>query len=437
MNTNLKPNISYNKSINLSYYLILLFPVSLIFSKFISELIIFVLIFTFIKYNFSLSKLNFFLEPFGILFLIFLVIIISSSLFSEYKWFSLKKSLSFVRFILFSFALCWVLNLKKDLLLNLYKVLIIAQLFLILGAIFEIIFDYNLIYGKKEVLNEYARESLKISSFFGDESILGSYISRLYPLLIALFLINISKLDRNFKFLSYFIFIFSCFVVFFSGERLSTFLLISFFLCLIFIVRLNIKNNLIIFFSFLCVVLFFNSFDAQRERLLNYTFKQITAEDKLIFYTTEHNAHFVSAYKIFLDNKIIGIGPNTFRHECKLKKYQSYDFFLKQSDGVTCSSHPHNFFIQLLSETGILGAIIPLGIFFFILYKFLNRNIFSKNFKDQNSEENVINFFLIFFILCLLPLTPNGNFFNNWLMIVYSLPVGFYLQSIYAKKKLL
>ena len=113
MNINLETDINYNKSINLSYYLILLFPVSLIFSKFISELIIFILVFIFIKYNFSLSKLNFFLEPFGILFLIFLVIIISSSLFSDYQWFSLKKSLSFVRFILFSFALCWVFNLKK------------------------------------------------------------------------------------------------------------------------------------------------------------------------------------------------------------------------------------------------------------------------------------------------------------------------------------
>ena len=33
-----------------------------------------------------------------------------------------------------------------------------------------------------------------------------------------------------------------------------------------------------------------------------------------------------------------------------------------------------------------------------------------------------------------LAFAPNGNFFHNWLMVVYSLPVGFYLQSIYSKK---
>ena len=38
-------------------------------------------------------------------------------------------------------------------------------------------------------------------------------------------------------------------------------------------------------------------------------------------------------------------------------------------------------------------------------------------------------------LITVWPLTTNGNFFNNWLMIAYSLPVGFYLQSIYSKKK--
>ena len=38
-------------------------------------------------------------------------------------------------------------------------------------------------------------------------------------------------------------------------------------------------------------------------------------------------------------------------------------------------------------------------------------------------------------LITVWPLTTNGNFFNNWLMVVYSLPVGFYLQSFYGKNK--
>ena len=37
-------------------------------------------------------------------------------------------------------------------------------------------------------------------------------------------------------------------------------------------------------------------------------------------------------------------------------------------------------------------------------------------------------------LITVWPFSPNGNFFNNWLAIVYSLPIGFYLQSIYSKK---
>ena len=37
-------------------------------------------------------------------------------------------------------------------------------------------------------------------------------------------------------------------------------------------------------------------------------------------------------------------------------------------------------------------------------------------------------------LLSLWPLMPTMSFFNNWINIVYFLPVGFYLHSIYKKK---
>jgi hypothetical protein len=37
-------------------------------------------------------------------------------------------------------------------------------------------------------------------------------------------------------------------------------------------------------------------------------------------------------------------------------------------------------------------------------------------------------------LITVWPVSTNGNFFNNWLIIAYSLPVGFYLESVYTKK---
>ena len=59
---------------------------------------------------------------------------------------------------------------------------------------------------------------------------------------------------------------------------------------------------------------------------------------------------------MYLDNKIIGVGPRGFRLHCNDEKYLVSEF--------SCSTHPHNTYVQLLSETGVVG-------FFFCFFYFL------------------------------------------------------------------
>ena len=37
-------------------------------------------------------------------------------------------------------------------------------------------------------------------------------------------------------------------------------------------------------------------------------------------------------------------------------------------------------------------------------------------------------------LISLWPFSPSGNFFNNWLSIIYYLPVGFILYTLRLKK---
>ena len=149
------------------------------------------------------------------------------------------------------------------------------------------------------------------------------------------------------------------------------------------------------------------------------------AQKKNIF-TPSHDSLIRTAMNMFIDKPILGHGPKMFRIICEEKKFQV---------GIKpCSTHPHNFYVQLLAETGITGFMFLVSVFFYILFCSYKqfKSIFLKQ-KRYLTDYQVC--LLAGILITVWPLAPNGNFFHNWLVVVYSLPVGFYLQTIYSKKK--
>jgi O-antigen ligase len=132
-------------------------------------------------------------------------------------------------------------------------------------------------------------------------------------------------------------------------------------------------------------------------------------EKKFIF-SVQHEELYTVAYKIFLDNKIIGVGVKNFRKFCKDEKYYNNQF--------SCNSHPHNAYIQILSETGIVGFLFILVIFFYFcrcIFKHLMLQLKGK-FYFTNFEICILSGILIY----LWPFVPTGNVFNNWVNIILS-----------------
>ena len=70
------------------------------------------------------------------------------------------------------------------------------------------------------------------------------------------------------------------------------------------------------------------------------------------FKDNHHKAHFLTSIEIFKDNKIVGSGLNTFREICSNEKYSEIN--TKYVDS-RCATHPHNIYLEILSEFGILG----------------------------------------------------------------------------------
>ena len=120
---------------------------------------------------------------------------------------------------------------------------------------------------------------------------------------------------------------------------------------------------------------------------------------------------------MFIHEPLFGVGPKMFRYLCDENIFYIYQ---------ACSTHPHNTYIQLLAETGIFSFIFVLLIFFYFLL-----NVLKQIYALYISKKQILDTHKILLISSILislwPIAPTGNFFNNWLNVIYFLPFGFWL----------
>ena len=75
-----------------------------------------------------------------------------------------------------------------------------------------------------------------------------------------------------------------------------------------------------------------------------------------------------------------------------------------------CTSHPHNIYLELASEGGVLILILAIVIFFKV-FKIFIINLFKNKF---NLNDIMIFSFSICILIYSFPLRSTGSFFNNY-----------------------
>jgi hypothetical protein len=94
-----------------------------------------------------------------------------------------------------------------------------------------------------------------------------------------------------------------------------------------------------------------------------------------------------------------------------------------------CNTHPHNIYLQFLSELGFVGFALFVFMFFYIFFNLLL--LIFKHFKKSISiKEKCMASILFGLFISMFPLFPSGNYFNNWLLIITYLPIGFYISLV-------
>ena len=104
-----------------------------------------------------------------------------------------------------------------------------------------------------------------------------------------------------------------------------------------------------------------------------------------------------------------------------------------KSNIIFCSTHPHNYYLQLLAETGFIGFSYVIAIFFILLGNYLK--CLYRQIKKKVSLEKSYICILSGLITFLWPITTTGSFFNNWICAILYLSSGIYLFILSNEKK--
>ena len=395
------------------FCLLSLIPASLISGPFLPDFFASLMGLMFIVLNFNkIINLKNYLNTFTIIFIIFYFLIILSTIFSYDPMVSLESSLFYFRFLFFT--LCVSFLMSKNLSLLRYLILIFSLTFFVVYI--DTLIQY---FSGKNLTGFPIDDHGGLNSFFGtnEDGILGSYIVRLSPILCSLIAFQYNSKLSHYYIL--FIMLLASVIPLFSQERAAFFLsFIPFFMyifCTDTFSRSQKIISILIFFIIFVIVFSLNSavfvryFDSIRDQIFN--------NSNFFIFSERHQAHYTSALNMFIEEPILGVGPKIFRYYCSdLRFHVEY----------ACSTHPHNTYIQLLAETGILGFSVIFSIFIYLIsltYKQFMTITFNKSSKYKSHFILIISAMLV----TLWPFTPTGNFFNNWLSVIYFLPVGFYL----------
>lgn len=345
------------------------------------------------------------------------------------NYFFLKNTLIFIKIVFFCIVIDFLISKK---IFDLKKFIYTSSVILII-VIFDTFFQF--FNGKNLIGFEIEPNNLvRLTSFFKDEYVVGGFIARIY-LPILIFFTFLIKNQKN-KF--WFFLLFSIIInisIFITGERSSIIISILNF-CLLFIFVKELRKQIIykLLFSIFVVAIILTISNPLKDRYIKSTihdtFKIFAKnENKHTIYDSQYGALFLASLEIAKDNYLFGQGLRTYRiKSCKenfktniqnkISKKTNHSEFI-------CSTHPHNYILELMLDLGLIGLII----FIALIYLILKRLIFFKKNKNKSGLEKLcIIAFALHFLSIFWPINTHGSIFSSWNSTFYLFNLSLFIS---------
>ena len=179
---------------------------------------------------------------------------------------------------------------------------------------------------------------------------------------------------------------------------------------------------------FLISLISFSYSDRIKNRIITSTINQLglnPESERIFLFSKTYEGHYQISANMFKEKPLFGHGAKMFRFYCA----KNENFVAPNA----CTTHPHNFYAQMLAELGLFGFISISFIFMTIIFYFV-KNLHAQFFRKKQILTDEAICLLSCYFITLFPLLPSGNFFNNWLSIIIYYPLGFLIYIIKEKK---
>jgi hypothetical protein len=162
-----------------------------------------------------------------------------------------------------------------------------------------------------------------------------------------------------------------------------------------------------------------SKYEEDKDNIIEWYRYSININGKVIPLKSTYIKEFNSGYQTWLEHKYVGGGIKSFRHNCIT---------------FNCSSHPHNYYLEILAELGLIGFFLILIVFFTVLFK----SFFSQRTKEPSlTYDKIIVPFMFLFLIEIFPIKSTGSFFTTgnatYLFLIMSITIAL---SQTSKKKI-
>ena len=399
-------------------FLIYLLPISILIGNSAINILTFVIsiIYLLLIFKKKIDYLEY--KNFYLIFLCISIFFLINIFFSTNQYYSFIKFLGIAKYYLIMMSILFCLEKINHFFEFFLKILLLILILVAIDTVIQFFFGVDL-FGYK-ILESHGR---RLSGPFGDEYVVGAFFSKL--LFITILLFN----DIKFRFYNILILILFFLIVILTNERAAS---VMFFITLViyFILNPNFSTKIKIFKLLLLIFLIISIFNINpqlKKHFVDRTFDQIGITKNNpeylhnSFWDSQWGAHYLTAIEIFKNRPLIGSGVDTFRFECKKKEYEKINSIEYKN---RCNTHPHNIYLEILSETGIFSFIIFVFFNIYILIKLI-KNFFHKKKYRHQILINLCSYFILF-----NPLQTTGSFFSTWNGVFYWIILAFTFSTI-------